>query len=329
MNRALVTVGGVLISAVALLLAFARVDLHGGLHLVPRVHAADLKAALTSAHLGWLAGFVVLNLSSVLPRSWQLQTLARRRDGTAPSFVAAYHACAVALLAQNVLPARLSEAARVVALGRADDVSPANAAAAVVFGRVLDLIGLILVVCVPSILLDVPAFHSLHTVAIVGIAVGAALVCLLLFLYRHRARLSARAARLGPRAGRAASGFLDGLSALGAPRRLFAASLASLTAPLVIAACYTCALRAFGMTNLPPGSSLVLVATVLFAIAIPSAPSSVGVYHAAVTWLLPTLGATPAQAAAFAIATHAIGVVSFIALGSISLFKIGGTLFPR
>src|SRR4051794_13869468 len=153
MKRALLTVVGIAVSAVALVLAFARVELDGGLHLVARVHAADLKAALASARLGWLAAFVVLNVASVLPRAWQLRALARRRDGAAPSFAAAYHACAVAMLAQNVLPARLSEAARVVALGRADDVSPANAAAAVVLGRVLDLIGLILVVCVPSMLL--------------------------------------------------------------------------------------------------------------------------------------------------------------------------------
>ena len=59
---------------------------------------------------------------------------------------------------------------------------------------------------------------------------------------------------------------------------------------------------------------------------IPSAPSSVGVYHAAVTWLLPSLGAPLAQAAAFAIVTHAIGVVSFVALGTISLLEVGTSL---
>src|SRR6478672_5120187 len=172
MKRALVTAVGMVVSAVALVLAFARVELDGGLHLEPRFHLADLKAALAAARLGWLAGFALLNVASVLPRSWQLRTLARRRDGTAPSFVAAYHACAIAMLAQNVLPARLGEAARVVALGRADDVAPANAAAAVVFGRVLDLISLILVVCVPSLLLDVASTRSLRGVATGGTIVG-------------------------------------------------------------------------------------------------------------------------------------------------------------
>jgi uncharacterized membrane protein YbhN (UPF0104 family) len=327
MKRAIVAGLGVLVSAVALVLAFARVEWSHGLHLVPRVHAAELRAALAAARPGWLVAFTFFNVGSLVPRAVQLRALARRRDGGAPDLVASYHACAIGLLAQNVLPGRISEAVRVVALRRAGDVSTANAAAAVVFGRVLDLISLILVVCVPSLILARGVTTRLRTVAVVGTAVGVALVVILVVLYRARERLTRAATGLGPRLGTVVGGFLEGLSALGSPRRLWSASAASVAAPLVMAACYASALEAFGMGGLRPGSSLVLVATILFAIAIPSAPSAVGVYHAAVTWLLPTLGASEAQAAAFALVTHALGVVTFTAVGAVSLSKVGAGVF--
>jgi uncharacterized protein (TIRG00374 family) len=323
MRRILFAVLGVAVSAVALLLAFADVRFSDGLRIVPRMRLADLRDALASARPGWLAAYLALNLASLLPRALQLRALARRRDGTEPRLAAAWHAYAVGLLAQNLLPARLGEAARVVALGRADDVAPAAAAAAVLFGRVLDLVAIILTACVPSLLLEVGAFPRLRTVAIAGSAVAVALMLMLLLLYRRRDALARLAHRLGPRTGLVVSEFADGLSALGSPERLVEAAASSLATPLLIAASYACALRAFGLGWLPTGSSLVLVATVLLAVAIPSAPSSLGVYHAAVTRLLPRLGAPTAASAAYAIVTHALGVVAFVAVGAYSMARVG------
>ena len=94
--------------------------------------------------------------------------------------------------------------------------------------------------------------------------------------------------------------------------------------PIALAATYGAALYAFGLGGLPAGTTLVLVAAILFAIAIPSAPSSVGVFHAVTTWTLTALGAPPARAAAFALVTHAIGVVTFIGLGAVALSELGG-----
>jgi uncharacterized protein (TIRG00374 family) len=322
MKRAFLAIGGILVSAVALVLAFGEVHLQGGFRITPRVHWADLRAALLSARWGWLALFTVFNVASLVPRAFQLRALARRRDGSEPRLSAAYHACALGLFAQNILPARLGEAARVVALSRADDVSPAAGAAAVLFGRVLDLIALIVVVCVPSLLLEVGASPRLRAVAIAGSVVGVVLIAGLALLYRKRDALVRRAHRIGPRVGHLVDEFTDGLSALGSRSRLLQAGVSSLAAPIVVALCYACALRAFDLGGLPTGSSLVLVATILLAIAVPSAPSSVGVYHAAVTWLLPRLGAPVAQAAAFAIVTHALGVVTFIAVGLVSMTRL-------
>ena len=124
--------------------------------------------------------------------------------------------------------------------------------------------------------------------------------------------------------GQLVDGFTEGLSALGSRHRLVEASLSTLGIPIALVASYGSALYAFGLGALPTGTTLVLVAAILFAIAIPAAPSSVGVFHAVATWTLIALGAPPARAAAFALVTHAIGVVVFIGLGAIALSELGG-----
>src|SRR4051812_26670902 len=98
MKRALLAAGGLVVSAIALVLAFAHVHLDGGLRLEPRVHWVDLKAAMAGARLGWLAAFAVLNVASLLPRAFQLRALVRTRRGGEPSLGAAYHAQAISML---------------------------------------------------------------------------------------------------------------------------------------------------------------------------------------------------------------------------------------
>jgi uncharacterized protein (TIRG00374 family) len=311
---------GVLASAVGLVLAFGRLSLDGGLHVEARVHAGELRAAFRAARGGWLLAFALLNFLTLPVRALQLRALARRADGTPPPLAACYHAIAVALLAQNILPARLGEAARVVTLARAGAVSPSVAAGAVVLGRVLDLLALIAVTTLPALALGLPA---LARVALGGAALGALLVGALALLVTARARVTAWAARLGPRWARAIGGFTDGLEALRSPPRLGLALAASLGAPSLSALAYACALHAFGLGGLGVEGALALTATVFLAVALPSAPSSLGVYHAAVTWLLAALGAPPAPAAALAVATHALSTLVSIAAGAASLARVG------
>jgi uncharacterized protein (TIRG00374 family) len=290
------------------------------------VHWAELRGALAGVHPAWLCAFAALNVSTLVLRSFQTQSLVRRRDGTEPRWHAAWQSVTVGMMMQNLLPARLSEATRVIALVRADDVSAATVTGALVLGRALDLVALLAVTCIPSIALGLAAAdtRAMHVGAAVGSLVAATLVALLVVFYRRRAQAAAWAAGRRKWLGQLVGGFADGLSALGSRRRLVEASLSTIGIPLALAATYGSALHAFGLGGLPAGTTLVLVAAILFAIAIPSAPSSVGVYHAAATWTLTALGAPPARAAAFALVTHAIGVVTFIGLGAIALSELGG-----
>jgi hypothetical protein len=293
---------------------------------VPRVHLGELRAALGGVRPLWLCVFAALNVTTLVLRSFQTQSLVRRRDGSEPRWHAAWQSVTVGMMMQNILPARLSEAARVVALVRADDVRASTVTGALVLGRILDLVALLLVTCVPSFALGLAAAdtRAMHLFAAVGSAVAALMIALLVGFYRKRAATEAWAHSHRKWLGHLVEGFADGLSALGSRRRLVEASLSTLAIPATLAATYGAALYAFGLDGLPTGTTLVLVAAILFAIAIPSAPSSVGVFHAAVTWTLTALGAPPARAAAFALVTHAIGVVTFIGLGAIALSELGG-----
>ena len=317
---------GLAISAAGFLFAFWHVQLRGGVHIEPRVHLSELRAALAGAEPVWLLAFAALNVSTLVLRSFQTQSLVRRKDGAEPRWRAAWQSVTVGMMMQNLLPARLSEAARVVALVRADDVRASTVAGALVLGRILDLVALLAVTCVPSIALGLAAAdtRAMHVFAAVGSALAAVLIALLVVFYRRRAQAAAWGHRQRPWLGHLVEGLADGLSALGSRTRLVEASLSTLGIPLALAATYGSALYAFGLGGLPAGTTLVLVAAILFAIAIPSAPSSVGVFHAVTTWTLTALGAEPARAAAFALVTHAIGVVTFIGLGAVALSELGG-----
>jgi len=317
---------GIVFSGAGLLFAFWHVRWHGGLAIEPRVHLSELRGALRGVRPVWLLAFTVLNVSTLILRSFQTQSLVRRRDGGEPRWHAAWQSVTVGMMMQNILPARLSEAARVVALVRADDVRASTVTGALVLGRVLDLLALLVVTCVPSIALGLAAAdtRTMHVFTAIGSALAALLVALLVVFYRRRERAAAWAHEHHRWLGTVIGGFADGLSALGSRRRLVEASLSTVAIPLTLAATYGAALHAFGLGGLPAGTTLVLVAAILFAIAIPSAPSSVGVFHAAATWTLTALGAEPARAAAFALVTHAIGVVTFIGLGAVALSELGG-----
>ncbi len=321
------SVVGVLISAAGLLFAFWHVRWRGGLSIEPRVHLDELRGALAGVRPLWLLAFAALNVSTLILRSFQTQSLVRRRDGGEPRWYAAWQSVTVGMMMQNILPARLSEAARVVALVRAeDDVRASTVTGAVVLGRILDLVALLAVTCVPSMALGLAAAdtRAMHVFSIVGSAAAAVMIALVAVFYRRREQAAAWGHSHHQWLGHVVSGFAEGLSALGSRRRLVEASLSTVAIPLALAATYGAALYAFGLGTLPAGTTLVLVAAILFAIAIPSAPSSVGVFHAVTTWTLTALGAPPARAAAFALVTHAIGVVTFIGLGAIALSELGG-----
>jgi uncharacterized membrane protein YbhN (UPF0104 family) len=320
----LVAVGAVT-SAAGLLFTFARVGWEEGrLTVAARLTLVELGRALAAAEWGWLALAAGLQLVPLLGRALELRGLARRRDGAPASLRACWHASAIGSAAQAVLPARLGEPARVVALARAGDVRLPEATTAILLGRVLDLPALVLATAVPALVFGFERVGGTHLRPLVGasLAATAATLGALALLHRGRHRLRRLAHRIGPRTARVAEGVTEGIAVLASWRRVGAASLGALAVPLAATASFAAALVAFDLEALPRGTSFLLCAATFLAIAIPSAPSGVGVYHAAATMLLTTLGAPRPAATAFAVATHLVGLVVNLAAGVPSLLAL-------
>jgi hypothetical protein len=129
---------GLVVSGAGFLFAFWHVSFHDGVHVTPRVHLAELKTALANAHVVWLLAFAALNVSTLILRAFQTQSLVRRKDGKEPRWYACWQSVAVGMMMQNILPARLSEATRVVALVRAEEVSAAAQAGDAVAQEIMD-----------------------------------------------------------------------------------------------------------------------------------------------------------------------------------------------
>ena len=117
-----------------------------------KVHWLDVRSALIAARWAWLIAFALLNASTMVTRALQLMALARRENGERPAFGACYRAVTVGMLAQTILPARLGEAARVVAIVKDGDVPAPHAVGAIALGRVLDLVALLSTTCAPPLI---------------------------------------------------------------------------------------------------------------------------------------------------------------------------------
>ena len=136
---------GVVVSAAGFLFAFWRVQL--------RRRRCTSSRACTSASCArrsaackplWLCAFAALNVTTLVLRALPdavAGAAARRHASRAGA--PAWQSVTVGMMAQNILPARLSEAARVVALVRADDVRASTVTGALVLGRILDLVALL------------------------------------------------------------------------------------------------------------------------------------------------------------------------------------------
>src|SRR5262249_35174492 len=156
-----------------------------------------------------------------LIRALQLQALARRRGGGRPGIGPSWRAVTIGMLAQTILPARLGEAARGIAIVKDGDVAAPEAVGAIAPGRVLGPAALLLVTCPPILLLGqrlgltTAAAGPVRAAASIGSLVALSLLVALAAFYRRREAAARAADGLRPWLGRLIGGLADGLSALG------------------------------------------------------------------------------------------------------------------
>ncbi len=304
------------------------------------VDLAEVAAAVAGADPGLVAASVVLALLSYWLRAarWQLILIPAGR----PAHREVVLATAVGYAAMTLLPARMGDLVRPLALSRRTRLPVSATLASILTERIFDLwtvvaFFLAFVLWPPAMPgLDEAARGNLDRLSGTGLVLMAGLVAgtfVLLALFRWQERLVALATAPVGRIRPSWRGpleaflghFLDGLRVLQRPRQLVATLAASVAVWGVIYWQVHVTLVAFGL-DLPLRSAFLVVALAVIGLAIPT-PGGVGGFHAATQIGLTGFFAVElATATAVAIVYHAVCFVPITVLGLAAVPLLGFSL---
>jgi glycosyltransferase 2 family protein len=221
-----------------------------------------------------------------------------------------WSATAIAFMVNNLLPARLGEFVRAIAIGRTEHVSKSAAFATIVYERVVDVFVLVLLLWFCVVRISGPPW--LARSAEVLVALNVALFVLLVAMVRWRPRVRALLARvLTPlpadtrrRIHYSADAFVDGLGIVTTARSAIPIIALSI-------AVWGCAILGveFGILafhlDVPIIASLFLIVLISLGSMIPSAPAFLGTMQYACVIGLGVYGVGRSQALAFSTVYHA------------------------
>jgi hypothetical protein len=304
---------GITVSVVALALALLGID------------PQQVVATLAQAEYIYLIPALALSVAYLVARSLRWRVLL----GPQVSLVRCFWATCIGYLVSNVLPFRLGDPARAVAVGLDGKVKVSAALSTVVVELVLDML-----MVVSLLAITLPFVEQAGLLQSIGVAAGAAAVVaiavLIIVAVRPKwvrlvaLRLLACLPRLdSERWLGVLDGLLDGLAALRSPRRLVALLGWSIAAWGFIVGYYWIMLRAF-RDGPPLVQASLLTCAVGLGMALPSAPGAVGVFHTAAKYALQLpFGVSGEEALSIAFAAHALQYVFSSLLGLIGLARLG------
>ncbi len=266
------------------------------------------RAALARVRLEFLVPGIVCTMLGHFSRSvrWKFMMTPIKECRIAPL----WSATAIAFMVNNLLPARLGEFVRAIAIGRTEKVSKSAAFATIVYERVVDVFVLILITWYCLVRISAPAWMARSTEILVVFNVG--LFVLLFFMVQKRRRFRSLLARLirplpteaQRRVHGSADSFIDGLGVVSQPRALLPIALLSVFVwGFAVLGVYFCVL-AFELP-IPFLASVFLIVVVSLGSMIPSAPAFVGTIQYACVLGLGVYGVDKGQALAFSTVYHA------------------------
>ncbi len=240
------------------------------------------------------------------------------------------YSMAVGYLVNSVLPGRLGELARTYMLARMERVSAVAVLSTVALDRILDVVGVSLLLAVVLPTTDLPSW-----VAESGLLVGAGGVtllalCILLAYPRWRSlflRLLSRSPRFPGKVllekwAEALCLGMEGLKGAG-PLLRVAAATAAIWLVTVLTAYFT--QLAFHI-QAPIWAAALVVAITNLGMVVPSSPGYVGVYHYLVVLALSAFAVERELALGFAVVFHLAWLLPVCLLGVFALWRRGLTL---
>jgi uncharacterized protein (TIRG00374 family) len=310
---------GVLISLVALYLAFRNVDWN------------EAGASLAGAQYIWLLPSAAALIVAIWIRGERWRWLFGERRGHLPR-VRYFNATAIGYLITNSFPLRLGEVARVFFIARDRKQTYGMAASTIVVEHVLDVLVVlgILFVIVMNGSLPVPA--DVKQGALIGAGLfGGALVVMLLMVWQRALvlRLAERVLLRIPRLDRdkwlgVAGHFLGGFVVLQPGLPLVMVLFWSVAGWLCSALSFHLCLLAF-IRDAPLGYSLFTTVASTFVLLLPATPGGAGTLDAAIKESLVVFGVDPSVAFSFAIVFHVMEIIAMDAVGLICLLREAGS----
>lgn len=310
----------VCVSSILIGSAFFRPSFEGGLRLVPRFPFEAWLSDLPK-NLWWVGIFILFSASMAPLRGWRWGFTLPRPP---PPYWDRYHAVALGLLGNNVIPGKLGEGLRALAMTRfcqqrGREIPFAQTLGTILVCKLLDLVALLILVAASP---NGPFFGSnVFGSGFVGAAIAIpALTFGLLAVGRWAPRLADALRRRGraPRLQVLLRELALGVAASGSPRRLALALLATLVAISAVAMGYTTALWGVGV-DADPFAGVILLAAVTLGQSPPGVPAGMGMYYLSSSWAARLVGATAEQAATIAVLTHLATVLSHLGVGLASL----------
>ncbi|HET9477669.1 MAG TPA: lysylphosphatidylglycerol synthase transmembrane domain-containing protein [Dehalococcoidia bacterium] len=290
--------------------------------LLWRVDLAAVRDDLERATLWWLPLAFVANLASDWFRAIRWREFFRPLVRVDVPFL--YATAIVGVACNIVLPLRAGEVVRTQVLRRRTGLGVSSIVATLLSEKLMDIVAFSVFV-----ILGIVLYEEAHFMWPLAVAYSAVLVAGI-FGARWLAR---RSQEEGPHLEAQPEGrwrariavelrsFGHGLQAFRNNRAMVTIVWASIAAWLCEAAMYWACGQALGL-DLPPAVYLLTVVAATIAVSIPVTQAGLGVFELAITGLMVAFGLSESQAAAFAIFSHVMLAVPYMAAGPLAAFAL-------
>lgn len=308
---------GLVLTVILLLSAFFKFKLKGGLGLIPRFSFREFIHELPG-HLDWLIVFILLSAAIIPLRAIQWQrTLSKKVP-----FRERYHLVAIGAFAHNALPGKLGDVIRAFLLSRSQKMPFVQGLGSVAVCKLLEFAALMMLVATAFLGPFGDTMSSFGPALRAATILCIALVAFVVLLAHYAEPLANKLHKDHklPRAQTFLRHVHEGLGTARSFKGLAIALLFSIPPVLAPAIAYGLGLQGLGIKGGLYAGTVVLGAIALGQAA-PGLPAGMGLYYFVTSWAARALGASPEDAAAFAVLTHLSTVLTHSAVGGFSVWK--------
>lgn len=308
---------GILIALIFLVIFFRGTDF------------GTIGSVLQTTNYWFLVPALVLYFAGVFVRAIRWHFLLRSIKQI--SYARLFQVTLIGYMANDLLPFRIGELVRAYVMGETEQISKASTLVTIVLERIFDGVTMLLFIGVASFFLPLEGW--IRSMLLLGSALFAAAVVVLVVAVGFRERfdhlihrvMGRLPERWGAQGLKLIDSFFHGLSVLRTPLDSFLALGCSIVAWLLEAGMYAVLALGFRIDLSFPVYVLTTAVANLVTI-VPSTPGYVGVFDAAVRYLLEFFGVPVNIAASYTILLHATLIVPVVIVGLVLMSRLGLTL---